>query len=73
MTILNAMRNALNSDPSAVLVATSPEDAAKKCKTARDQEAVRLARLASESARHGVDVAEIPRQFELFAGRASIH
>ena len=34
MTILNAMRNALNSDPSAVLVATSPEEAAKKCKTA---------------------------------------
>lgn len=37
---------------------------------ARDQETVRLARLASGSARHGVDVAEILRQFELFAGRA---
>jgi hypothetical protein len=38
---------------------------------ARDKEAVRLARLAIGDERHSIDVAELARQFELFAARAA--
>jgi len=37
----------------------------------RDKEAVRLARLAMGDERHFIDVAEVARQFELFAARAA--